>query len=276
MIRRRIGDRWLLFTQDDHARMAADLAAHVGAGGFEGTDQPAVLRAIALHDCGWTSHDNQPTLNPAGEPLDVFEGPRNITLPAWAASAEHAAAEDAYSGLLVSLHALALSAYAASVAEKRPYDEQLHSARARFAMNQFQHAQIELQETLRKRLGLRVDRPLKLGLAEGSTDRREQQLSADFRLLQAMDQLSLDLLCTEPPAPVLKLHPQPGAPLTNIVFRRIDGHTATLSPWIFRSDQVHARIPCRILPAETFADVEAFRAAYAAAQATEMTFRLRR
>jgi hypothetical protein len=46
---------------------------------------------IELHDCGWPLHDERPTLNEAGLPLDVFESPRAIALEVWQASAERAA-----------------------------------------------------------------------------------------------------------------------------------------------------------------------------------------
>ena len=270
MIRRRIDDRWLLFTQDDHARLSGALAERLGNDAFAAPDESA-RRGIALHDAGWPLHDDQPTLNPDGKPLDVFETPRDIALEVWTASARRATAADPYAGLLVSLHALSLSAYAVSLDQSRPEQQ---STRTRFAMNQFQHAQIELQESLRKRLGLRTDRPLTLGLDEGSSDPREQKLAFDFRLLQAMDQLSLNLLCTEPPAPAMKIHPRPGQPLHEVTFHRIGSHRATLRPWPFASDSISVEIPCRVLPAEVFAGNEAFRRAFAQSPREQVAFAL--
>ncbi len=261
MIRKVLADRWVLFRQDDHAKLSADLGSHVGNTRFASPD-PSVLRAIAHHDAGWPMHDDQPTLNPRGEPLDVFETPRDIALKVWSASAERAATIDPYAGLLVSMHGLALSAYAVSLDLARSEQQPPH---LRFAMNQFQHAQIELQEALRKQLGFRTDRPLKLGLAEDSLDPREQKLAFDFRLLQAMDQLSLNLCCTTPPAPVMKLHPQPGLPLREVIFRRMDAHRATVSPWLFQDTLVEVSIPAVEMSAQVFSDTEAFRQAYAEA-----------
>lgn len=270
MIRRHIANRWLLIRQDDHAKLSADLGAHIGNSQFASPDS-SVLKAIAHHDAGWPIHDDQPTLNPRGEPLDVFETPRKIALEVWTASADRAAAIDSYAGLLVSLHGLALSAYAVSLDLSRPEQQ---TAQMRFAMNQFQHAQIELQESLRTQLGLRTDRPLKLGLAEESSDPREQKLAFDFRLLQAMDQLSLNLCCTQPPAPVMKLHPHPGKPLLDVTFRRTGDHRATLAPWLFDREEIEVEIPCRELPAAPFADAEAFQKAYATASRQQVVFSL--
>lgn len=270
MIRRRIDDRWLMFTQVDHARLSADLGMSIGNDPFAAPD-PVVLQAIALHDVGWPIHDDQPTLNTDGEPLDVFESPRDITLPIWSASAAAACQADPYAGLLVSLHVLSLSAYAVSLDQARPGRQ---TAKLRFAMNQFQHAQIELQESLRKRLGMRLDRPLKLGLAEQSDDPREQKLAFDFRLLQAMDQLSLNLCCTDPPATEMKLHPRPGQPLATVRFQRISEHHAAVSPWIFQSKSVEVEIACRQLLAEPFDEIAAFRLSFAAAHQRQFAFRL--
>lgn len=270
MIRRRIDDRWLLFTQDDHAKLSGELAGQWGNEAFETPDEPARL-GIVLHDAGWPLHDDQPTLNPDGKPLDVFETPRDIALKVWTASARRAATIDPYAGLLVSLHALSLSAYAVSLDKSRPEHQ---TGPMRFAMNQFQHAQIELQESLRTRLGLRTDRPLTLGLDENSTDPREQKLAYDLRLLQAMDQLSLNLLCTEPPAPAMKLYPRPGQPLREVRFHRIDKHRATLHPWPFTPDSLSVQIPCRVLLAEIFADDEVFRQAFARSPREQIAFSL--
>ena len=68
--------------------------------------------------------------------------------------------------------------------------------RARFENNKFQHRQIEIQEEVRGKLGMRTDIPLTLGLAGSGFDLREDQLHFDFRWLQALDQISLGICCT--------------------------------------------------------------------------------
>lgn len=270
MIRRHLANHWLLFRQDDHAKLSADLGARVGNSRFASPD-PTVLQAIAHHDAGWPIHDDQPTLNPRGEPLDVFETPRPIALQVWIASAERAATIDTYAGLLVSLHGLSLSAYAVSLDQSRPEPQ---TAQMRFAMNQFQHAQIELQESLRQELGMTTDQPTTLGLIENSSDPREQQLAFDFRLLQAMDQLSLNLCCTNPPAPVMKIHPRPGQPVQEVRFQRTDNYRATLSPWLFDRKKIEVKISCRELPALPFDDLSAFQKAYTGAPRRQVVFTL--
>jgi hypothetical protein len=152
MIRRQVGDEFWLIKQNDHAIISGQLAQAVGNVRF---DAPALraVRAIELHDCGWPTHDENPTLNTRRQPLDVFETPRRIGLSVWTESSNRAAAEDAYAGLLVSLHSLSLSILATTMTPFAHERFDPNDPRGRFEVNQFQHRQIELQEELRGRLG---------------------------------------------------------------------------------------------------------------------------
>jgi hypothetical protein len=265
MIRRHAGNEFWLITQDDHARLSGAMAEQFGANGYAAPDTRTIL-GTSLHDCGWPLHDDQPTLNPQGMPLDVFETPRTIGPQVWAASAERAAERDPYAGLLVSLHSLWISVTASGTSSPGSDRWDMSDRATRFQVNQFQQGQIELQEALRRRLGMRTDEPRKYGLNELSDDPREKQLIFDFRLLQAMDRLSLAICCTAPPAAVIgPLPTRPGGadrPLR--VARRSPWHI-TVTPWPFREEPVEASVPFRRLPARPFEDDAAFRAEYAAA-----------
>jgi len=116
MIRRRVGNEFWLFTQHDHALLSGELARHFGNEHFARPDPfDQSILGISLHDCGWPIHDDDaPTLNAKGEPLDVFETPPLLGVKVWSASADRAVARDPYAGMLVSLHALALSTFAMS------------------------------------------------------------------------------------------------------------------------------------------------------------------
>ncbi len=76
MIRRKAGNDFLLITQNDHAILSGKLAEHFGNARFA-RPQPRqeTIDAASLHDCGWPIHDDAPTLNARGEPIDVFESP---------------------------------------------------------------------------------------------------------------------------------------------------------------------------------------------------------
>ncbi|WP_428937977.1 DUF3891 family protein [Fontivita pretiosa] len=280
MIRRQVGNEYWLITQDDHARLAGELARHLGNDRFSPPSSQSAILGIAMHDSGWPLHDQAPSLNARGQPLDVFESPRELALKVWEESARRAAAQDDYAGLLVSLHSLALSIFAASHPSASGPSSRwnLSDPRARFEINRFQHNMIELQESLRKRLGMRTDRPLTNGLADPSTtDPKEQRLTFDFRLLQAMDTISLGVCCTTPPfSQVQQMLPRPGAttPVT-LQLRRADDVLA-VDPWPFSGDEIRVRVPIRRLRAQRWDDESSFRRAYAAAPVEYFSSLIRR
>src|SRR3954470_12372868 len=204
MIRRAMEDRFLLFAQHDHAQLSGELARHYGNRFFAKPDPlEQTIRAVALHDCGWPLHDDRPTLNKEGLPLDVFESPLDVAIGVWQAGVEAVANEPPYTQLLVSLHVLGLSGFAAT---------RQHDRREQFELNKFQHRQIEKQVELRKRLGLAVDVPLKLGLAIRSDIAEEERLRRNHNLVQTMDRISLGLCCTELPFEKIEgIVPRPGS-----------------------------------------------------------------
>lgn len=266
MIRRHVGSEWWLIEQHDHALLAGELARHVG--GVVQPLSPQAIHAISLHDCGWPAgHDDSPTLNDAGQPTDVFETPLDLALSIWRESSRGAlAAGGAYVGLLVSLHSLALSAYAAS-RSLNPRPATPADLKAQFDMNKFQHAEIEQQENCRRQLGMRLDHPLTLGLAEDSLDPAEQQLSFDFRWLQAMDQLSLDLCCTHPPfGSIGHIRTSPGGHPMHLTVSRTGPSSLCVSPWPFAAPQLAVTVPFRRLPDRRIDTLEHFRRIHAAAR----------
>lgn len=266
MIRRRVGDEFWLIPQLNHALLAGELAAHLGNADFAKPQHPTSVLGISLHDCGWPMHDDQPTLNGDGLPIDVFETSPDIGLSVWTESARRAAEQDDYAGLLVSLHSLSLSALATSqVFDNETFD--ISNARVRFEVNKFQHTQIELQENLRRKLGMHTDIPLRLGLAERSNDPREMALEFDFRMLQAMDKLSLCICCTRPPfANVEPVEHHPGGKHVALHVKRPDIQKLTVNPWPFDVQSIRVSFPYRRVSSKPFANAEQFRNEYAAAK----------
>ena len=265
MIRHEAGDAFLLIAQHDHALLSGQFAARVGNGLFAPPSPfEEAVAGVALHDCGWPVHDDEPTLNPRGEPLDVLESTMAIATRVWSESAKRAAARDPYSGLLVSLHVTALSAFAQSPGPG-PH-ERAKTPAEQFMLNKFQQAQFELQENLRRRLGMRVDLPLHNGLAEPGADAAEDLLAFNYGLLRAMDQVSLDLCSGRDLFEKLEdVAPRPGeAPLT-IAVRHAGRGALELSPWPFAAERLEFEVPCRRVPAKSYADDGAFREAYRAA-----------
>jgi hypothetical protein len=272
MIRREEHGEFLLITQNDHALLAGELAEVFGNGRFaEPQPRGSALRGVNLHDCGWPLHDDEPTLNKEGKPLDVFETPAAIGLKVWTASADRAAAQDPYAGLLVSLHVLSLSVFATTQAPFEHEKFDLDEPQERFAVTRFQHREIERQENLRMTLGLRTDRPTHHKQPQEVTQKKEDQLTFNFRLLQAMDVISLACCCTKAPADQTQdvLERPGGAPLRLSLSRQ--DNDVIVDPWPFSVERVELKIPVTRIPGRKYANADDLRAAYAAGGAEVLT-----
>jgi hypothetical protein len=257
MIRRDAGSDFLLVTQHDHALAAGQFARGVGAASFTPPSPlEAVADAVAEHDCGWPLHDDEPTLNRDGLPLHVFEVPIPLAVRVWSASVEGAMTRGDYQGLLVSLHVMGLSAMFLSHAANPSRPDV-------FEVNKFQHRQSEIQDDLRRRLGLRTDIPLRLGLAQRGASAADDLLLFNFRILTAMDRLSLALCCGKHLFPSLDdVHPAPGVPPVPIRATMPRPDTLELTPWPFAEPRITFTVPAKRLPKTPFRDVEALRRAY--------------
>lgn len=261
MIRRLAGEQFWLVSQNDHARFAGVIAACIG-GQFALPDpREAVLDAVSSHDAGWPSHDDAPTLNSKGQPLNVFEISMGLATKVWASSAERAKAKGFYTALLVSIHQLHLSHYAT---QDGPFPhERAKSSADQFTLNKFQHQQVELQESLRRELQLRTDLPLHFGLAARGTGPAEDALSYHYGLLSLCDRLSLQLCMGRLLFPQMDdVSPAPGAEPVKMTTQMIDDHTVSVDPWPFATGPFDVKVPYRAVSGKPFANEAALRAAY--------------
>jgi hypothetical protein len=262
MIRRESGNEFLLITQHDHALFAGQLARRLGNAPF-GPPAPfeETVEATAHHDAGWPLHDEAPTLNGQGAPLHVFEAPVPLATQVWSASVARAMNLGDYQGLLVSLHVFTLSAINVMNHSANPSRPDM------FEINKFQHRQVEIEEDLRRRLGLQADVPLKLGLAAPGTSEADDRLLFNFRLLTAMDRVSLALCCGKNLFPAITdVRPAPGAAPVPINVTMPDPATMTLDPWPFDQAEMSFEVPARRVGRGPYASVEALREAYGAAK----------
>jgi hypothetical protein len=272
MIRREVGSEFFLITQHNHAILAGRLAEHIGNEKFA---RPApwesTILATRLHDCGWPMHDDQPTLNPKGFPLDVFETPRSIALKVWAAAAQQVAVLNPYAGLLVSLHSLSLSILATTFTAGQHEKFDTAQLSERFEINKFQHREVERQETLRKQLGLRVDLPLTHGLAELNATDEDDQLIFNFRMLQAMDLISLCLCCTVPPADKSQdVFATPGDKPLQLTMHRDGNGALIVDPWPFNVDEIILSVPAWRMVRREFKDASEFKESFSLARMSEL------
>ena len=275
MIRHRRGDEFLLIAQHDHALLAGRFAARIGRAPFV---PPRPMReavdGVSLHDCGWPVHDERPTLNDKGLPLHVLESPMPLAIRVWTESARRAAEKDPYSGLLVSLHVMALS-FIAQTHDPTPH-ERFRDAKDLFDLNKFQHRQAELQEDLRRRLGMRTDLPLHHGLAKPGVDEAEDLLLFNYNLLKTCDRLSLDLCCSEPLfEQVEDVYPRPGTSPLTLKLGHPSPAAMTVDPWPFDVDRIDDEVPCRIVPARPFDSEGAFQDAFRQAPSDVLRVSLR-
>ncbi|KAB2958267.1 MAG: DUF3891 family protein, partial [Thermoanaerobaculia bacterium] len=112
VIVREAGDAWLVVTQADHARLAADLLALLRLPGLADHPRRAeLLAAVADHDNGWWESDAAPRVEAArGRPLDFLSIPLDLRLEIWRRGIERFAAERPWGSALVAAHFLRLSA----------------------------------------------------------------------------------------------------------------------------------------------------------------------
>lgn len=259
---------FLLITQHDHALAAGALGQHIGNSRFAApAPREEVLRGISLHDCGWPLHDNLPTLNRENLPLHVFESPLSLVTQVWNASVVGAREQGDYPGLLVSLHVLHLSSM---FAPNNPTRSEI------FEMNKFQHRQIEIQEELRGHLELSNEIPRHLGLARFGASTADDQLQFNFRMLTAMDRISLALCCGKHLFPTFDDVPARAGELpTTIQVTMPTPKVMTLDPWPFDQPTLTFDVPARRVSSTPFNDLDAFRAAYAAATLEPLTLTVR-
>lgn len=276
MIRHRRGNEFFLIAQHDHALLAGKFAEQIGNECFAApTPRQPVLDGISLHDAGWPLHDDQPTLNPGGEPLHVLEVSMPIATRVWNESVRRAVEKDPYSGLLVSLHVLNLSTLAQRH-DFRPQERGRNDPADLFELNKFQHRQIEWQEQLRRQLGLATDLPLRLGLAEPGTGPGEDLLRFNFGLLRLMDSLSLDACASEDLfGEVAGIHPRPGAAALSLKIGHPEPLSLTVHPWPLNEAQVLLPIQARRVPTGRFGSDEELRQTYRESPIETLEIRLR-
>jgi hypothetical protein len=267
MIRKAMGEEFWLIPQVEHARLAGEVARRFGNERFARPDLwEETVEAISIHDGGWPLHDEKPTLNKDGLPVDVFETPLDVALRVWEEGVQRAGAKSPYTQLLVSLHVLGLSGYAA---------ENLHTPKEMFTINQFQQRQVERQEELRRKVGLRTDLAVKLGLAAKSQDAGEQRLFFHHMLMQVSDRISLGLCCTELVFPDIEGVPErPGGARVDLMLVRTSPTSLSVTPWPFEEESIELSVACRRVPNRRYSTDKEFQQVFAQSPTGRLAMRI--
>src|SRR5580692_3479151 len=187
MLRMESETGWWLITHPDHARLAGEFADAWGNVQFRSpAPRERVLKGIARHDDGWTDRDAHPSITRQGKPsafstelVGKYSAFEEIDLEDYLAVRDRAvriiAEEDAYAGLLISMHTYnLLTAHA---------DRTTITVEGLLLLDGFLERQRAYQEELR----VRIAADASLTEAEKS----ESRVMEHFRLLQACDNLSL-------------------------------------------------------------------------------------
>lgn len=185
MIRREAGRSWLVISQVDHARIAAEIATVWGSDELSPLPWPEILvPAIRMHDDGWKEWEAEPQVDPvSGGPRNFTEMPMPEATAIWSRSIAQAAKKHPLAGLWVSKHFahLAMMARPARRADKTE----------KAAIDQFVIGQKTLRSSFRRAaLSMFHDIP-----------ELEAAIEVGFKWLQFFDALSLWICCaleTEP------------------------------------------------------------------------------
>lgn len=219
---------WLLISQVEHARLAAQLAHPWRQGDLpKFAFRPSLLAAIEHHDDGWRDWERHPGVDAAsGLPRNFTEMPLPDSLDIWRQSIARCALIDHFAGWLVSGH---FSALVQMVAPLHAQDESWQSL-----ANAFSTEQAQLRHTWQ---------------TAAYPDQTTWPVAAaqGLRWLQFFDQLSLWFCCAErtdpesltPPAgPAIRLSPT-------------STHSIRVEPWPWQTDALRLETIAPCVPAQT-------------------------
>ncbi|GAB3681841.1 DUF3891 family protein [Saccharopolyspora sp. ID03-671] len=106
MLITRRGDDLVLVDQNEHGRLAGEFTTRWGNSSFDApTRRENVQLGTARHDDGWREADAEPLFNTEEQrPLHFLEVAMEEHMPLYQRGVDRVYAEDAYAGLLVSMH----------------------------------------------------------------------------------------------------------------------------------------------------------------------------
>jgi hypothetical protein len=259
--------RLLLIRQTDHAALAGRLAEHWGNSHFSPpVPRQAVLAAAAHHDDGWLLWEAAPRVDPATRrPYQFTDMPLVEHATFYRAGISRVLAAAPYAGLLVNMHLAGLyqRRYGTDpgmpVKPRTPQEDQ--------ALREIMEQLEGQQRSLRAQLAASgVPTPFL----------EENHLGTNYKLLQVFDRLSL-YFCTAPPRETT-LAPVPvdyEGREARLALRPLDAQTVAVSPYPFDTDPLIVGVRASLVPDRAYDNDEDFRAAFAAAPTTELSFVLR-
>lgn len=268
-------DSLLLITQMDHARVAGELAEAWGAAPWARPEPyESVCLAAALHDEGWAAADARPALDPeTGWPTPFWALPYRERAAFYQEGITEVAAQNAYAGLLVSLHLVALWDGGGI---RAPLDLTSLPEEEAAAVAGFISREASRQTALRQHLA---------AAAPAGEAAFHRALQVNLHWLAIWDWLSL-LLCLDAdvnaaldgpaatPGPSLSGVPlgYVGAGLTDLQVRRLEPGVLGVDPYPFIREPLSLMVPARRLPARRYGSDGELLAAYRGAPVEYLHF----
>jgi hypothetical protein len=258
---------WLV-RHPDHAQLAGMFAEHWGNEKFLSPEPRArVLKGISRHDDGWIARDAAPQITRQGRPsaysvelVGKYSAFEEIDLADYLAVRDRAvrliATEDPYAAVLISLHTYnLLTAHA---------DRSTMAAKDLPLLDEFLVQQKQLQRMLLDQIEADTSIP---------TDQRsEEAVLEHFKLLQAMDNLSL-ITCVDfrRPSDLLHALPMKDGGRTEIKVRAVGERHFVLDPYPFAKESLSFQFPARHVKGKEFSSAQEFQTAFAAAPVEILT-----
>ncbi|HTU23653.1 MAG TPA: DUF3891 family protein [Gemmataceae bacterium] len=267
MILQTHGGQLLLIRQTDHAALAGVFAEHWGNADFARPSPRDPLIAAAIHhDDGWLLWEAAPRLDPAvRRPYQFTAMPAAEHVSFYRAGIERVLAFAPYAGLLTVMHLAGL--YQMRFDTDRSIQPKNLSAEEERLQRQFLDELQQQQEALRRELPQQ-------GVPASWLE--EHRLWCNYKLLQMYDRLSL-YFCTAPPRSAV-LEP---APLdyeggeTQLTLTPLTERTVAITPYPFDRSPLPFTVRACIVPDRDYASDNDFRAVFAAAPLTELSFEVR-
>jgi Protein of unknown function (DUF3891) len=254
MIVRDEGETWQVVSQPDHGDVCAAIIEAWGNDTFaRPVDRRALATAARRHDDGWAIWERTPDVDRRagdGRPLNVFDIDIEIHLAFFRAMIVAVSDEDAYAGVLASMHAVGL------YSQRHGTDPSM-----KMTLEDMRRDQVTaFLDSLRREHDARAE---ELAIPDA-------QRWVDYKLLQVADRLCLyfclnDLIDGTDAwlAPAPKGYDREDAELT---IRPAGPWTITIEPYPFATPETIFTLPRRVFPKRSWESRSQFADAYAAAE----------